>query len=171
MSIKLKNLIYEVLQEAESKIKSLVSQYLKDTEYDVEHSLGNCSFFTKDVVNWAKRNGIKADYVYMPQSEEYRRKKKIGNAFGGIDDDWEDHIVPMIDNYIIDFTMTDKGVSKHIRKINTIPPVINLYNEALFSPNGLYGKYGYTNVEINTTYGKTKDINSFVVLPPHKKNK
>jgi hypothetical protein len=112
----------EILQEDESKIESLVSQYLKDTEYDVEHSLGNCSFFTKDVVNWAKRNGIKADYVYMPQSEEYRREKKIGKAFGGRDNDWEDHIVPMIDNYIIDFTMTDEGVSKHKRKINTIPP-------------------------------------------------
>jgi hypothetical protein len=171
MSIKLKNLIYEVLQEDELKIKSLVSQYLKDTEYDVEHSLGNCSFFTKDVMNWAKRKGIKADYVYMPQSEEYRRKNKIGKDFGGNDDDWEDHIVPMIDNYIIDFTMTDKGVSKHIRTRNTIPPVINPYNEALFSPNGLYGKYGYTNAEINTTYGNHKDINSFNVVAPKKNNK
>ena len=105
----------------------------------------------------------------MPMSEEYRRKNKIGNDFGGNDSDWEDHIVPIINGKIIDFTYTNEGVSNKVRKVNTIPPMIVDYNISLFKLNGIYGKYGYTNPEKNTEYGNSKDINQFQVSEPNKK--
>ena len=38
----------------------------EDTEYDIEHSLGSCSFFTRDVINWAKKG-------LLNSTEEVRR--------------------------------------------------------------------------------------------------
>jgi hypothetical protein len=108
-----------VIKEESNNIKKIVSKYIEDTDYDIKNSLGNCSFFTKDFMNWANKNGIQSDYIYMPMSEEYRRNNKIGKDFGGNDSDWEDHIVPMINGKIIDFTYTDKGVSHKVRKVNT----------------------------------------------------
>ena len=114
------------LQEQISRIKSLMgiinetvileqtldlTKYIEDTDYDIKNSLGNCSFFTRDVMNWANKNGIKSDYVFMPMSEEYRKENNID------DEHWEDHIVPMINGIIIDFTYTPKGVSKYVRTI------------------------------------------------------
>jgi hypothetical protein len=144
--------------------KNIISKYIEEVEYDIYNSLHNCYFFTRDVINWSKKNGIKADYVYMPLSEEYRKKNKIGKDFGGKEDDsdWEDHVVPMINGQIIDFTYTPNGVSKKVREENTIPPLIVDYDESLFKPSGLYGKFGYTKPEINTEYGKPKDINEFI---------
>ena len=57
------------VNENVSEISRIVNQYMKDTEYDIQNSLENCSFFTRDVINWAKNNGVKADYVYMPMCE------------------------------------------------------------------------------------------------------
>ena len=155
-------------------VEKMVSKYIEDTEYDIKNNLGSCSFFTRDVINWAKKNGIKADYIYMPMSEEYRRKNKIGKDFGGKKDnsDWEDHVVPIINGEIIDFTYTEKGVSHKVRKKNkknTIPPLIVTYDKSLFEPSGIYGKYGYTKPEKNTEYGNSKDINQFQVTEPSKK--
>ena len=96
-------------------------------------------------------------------------RQALGKAFGGSDSDWEDHIVPIINGKIIDFTYTNEGVSHKVRKVNTIPPMIVDYNISLFKPNGIYGKYGYTNPEKNTEYGNLKDINQFQVSEPNKK--
>jgi hypothetical protein len=153
-------------QHNNRSVESIIEKYKKDTEYDIENSLGNCSFFTKDVINWAKKNGLKADYVYMPMSEEYRSKHKIGKDFGGNDSDWEDHIVPIINGMVIDFTYTNKGVSHKVRNKNTIPPITSKYSKSLFEPNGMYGRFGYTNPEINTEYGNPKNINQFEVSKP-----
>jgi hypothetical protein len=169
----IKTTIREFLNEEQhnnGSIESIIEKYKKDTEYDIKNSLGNCSFFTRDVINWANKNGIKADYIYMPMSKEYRRKNKIGNDFGGNDDDWEDHIVPMINGKIIDFTYTNKGVSHKVRNKNTIPPITSEYSKSLFEPNGMYGRFGYTNPEINTEYGNPKNINQFQVRQPKLKN-
>jgi len=152
-----------------NNINDIIKNYISQTEYSIENSLGNCSFFAKDFINWAKNNGIKADYVYMPMSKEYRSKNKIGKDFGGNDSDWEDHIVPMINGVIIDFTYTPRGVSKNVRTSNTIPPELFKYSKSLFEPNGVYGKLGYTEPEINTEYGNSKNINSFDVQEPNKK--
>lgn len=152
------------LNESALSVDKLIEKYKADTEYDIQNSLGNCSFFARDVINWGKKNGIKIDYVYMPQSEEYRKANNIDDAH------WEDHIVPMYRNTIIDFTMTDKGVSKEIRTKNTIPPEKYQYSDSLFAKNGVYGQYGYNNPEINRTYGKSKDVNTFDVVEPKKKS-
>lgn len=151
------------INENVSEISRIVNQYMKDTEYDIQNSLGNCSFFTRDMINWAKNNGIKAEYVYMPMSEEYRKENNIS------DNEWEDHIVPMINGVIIDFAYTPQGVSKNVRTSNTIPPRVFKYSDNLFKSNGIYGKFGYTKPEINTEYGNPKDINSFDVVEPNKK--
>lgn len=146
-----------------SNINDIVKEYISQTKYDIENSLGNCSFFTRDFINWAKEKGVKADYVYMPMSDEYRKENNIS------DDEWEDHIVPMINGVIIDFTYTPQGVSKNVRTSNTIPPKLFRLSKSLFEPNGVYGKLGYTKPEINTEYGNPKDINSFDVTEPNLK--
>jgi hypothetical protein len=161
--------IVKVEKNMINNINDIIKDYISQTEYDIENSLGNCSFFARDVINWVRKNGIKADYVYMPMSKEYRSKHKIGKDFGGNDSDWEDHIVPMVNGVIIDFTYTPRGVSKYVRTANTIPPKLFKYSKSLFEPNGVYGKLGYTEPEINTEYGNSKNINSFDIQEPNKK--
>lgn len=158
----IKTTIREFLNEEynNGSVESIIEKYIEDTDYDIKNSLGNCSFFTKDMINWAKKNGIKADYVYMPMSEEYRKENNIS------DSEWEDHIVPMINGVIIDFAYTPQGVSKNVRTSNTIPPRVFKYSDNLFKPNGIYGKFGYTKPEINTEYGNPKNINQFQVSKP-----
>ena len=60
-------------------------------------------------------------------------------------------------------------MAKNIRKKNTIPPEQNKYSPELFKPNGLYGKWGYTNPEINTQYSKNKSVDTLETVPPRKK--
>jgi hypothetical protein len=154
------------LNEGIGEINSIVNQYMKDTKFDIKNSLGNCSFFTKNFLSWARKNGydyFQTTYVYMPMSEKYRQKNNIP------DEKWEDHIVPMINGYIIDFTYTSQGVSKDVRTSNTIPPAIFKFNESLFKPSGVYGKLGYTKPEINKVYGKMKGITTFDVEEPSPK--
>ncbi len=147
-----------------SSTNDIVSKYIKETEYDILRSKGNCTFFTKDFIDWCNKNNINCDYVFMPQDEGYRKENKI------TDERWENHIVPMVNNKIIDFTYTSGGVSRFIRTSNTIPPEIFEYNEDLFKPDGAYGKYGYREPEVNTTYGKNKNINTFGTENPDKKS-
>jgi hypothetical protein len=155
------------LNESIGEINRFVKEYIKNTNFDIENSLGNCSFFTKDVVLWAKKNGYsysQSQYVYMPMSEKYRKQNNIS------DSEWEDHIVPMINGYIIDFTYTPQGVSKKIRTSNTIPPAIFKFNESLFKPSGAYGKFGYTKPEINHVYGKRVGLSTFDTEEPKPKD-
>jgi len=156
--MKLSNILENILEE--NNVQDIVDKYIQDTKYDIKNSLGNCSFFTRDFLNWAKKNNIKADYVYMPQAKEYREKYNIS------DKDWEDHIAPMVNNTIIDFAYTPKGVSKKVRTKNTIPPKLFSNTDSLFEPTGEYGRYGYYTREINKQYGKTVDPNTMKVLEP-----
>ena len=155
------------INEGVGEINRFVKEYIKNTNFDIENSLGNCSFFTKDVVLWARKNGYSYDqsqYVYMPMSEKYRKQNNIP------DSEWEDHIVPIINGYIIDFTYTPQGVSKKVRTSNTIPPAIFKFNESLFKPSGAYGKFGYTKPEINHVYGKRVGLSTFDTEEPKPKD-
>ena len=161
--MKLSNILEAILSEV--NVQDVVDRYIRSTKYDIENSLGNCSFFTRDFLNWAKENNVKASYVYMPQAKEYREKNNIS------DSDWEDHIAPMVNNTIIDFAYTPKGVSKKVRTKNTVPPRLFSNTDDLFKPDGAYGKYGYYTREVNKQYGKPVDVNTMKVLEPSKKGK
>ena len=126
--MKLTDILEAILSEV--NVQDIVDKYIRSTKYDIENSLGNCSFFTRDFLNWAKENNVKASYVYMPQAKEYREKNNIS------DRDWEDHIAPMVNNTIIDFAYTPKGVSKKVRTKNTLPPRLFSNTDDLFKPDG-----------------------------------
>ena len=131
-----------LLNEAEEKnlltedVSNLINEYIQKSKYDILKCWGNCAFYTQDFIN-----NMGGKVVYMP----------LANPPGN---DPEDHIVPMINNIIIDFAyVPGKGVSKHDRTGN--PPKFNpgsgdnnwpkvvTYSDSLFEKNGLYGKLGY----------------------------
>lgn len=131
-----------LLNETEEKnlltedVSNLINEYIQKSKYDILKCWGNCAFYTQDFIN---NMGGKA--VYMP----------LANPPGN---DPEDHIVPMINNIIIDFAyVPGKGVSKHDRTGN--PPELNpgdgdsnwpritKVTEQIFEKKGVYGKLGY----------------------------
>lgn len=77
----------------EAQIQSIVRSYLVDSEYDLANSLGNCAFFAKDFYDWAKENGMFPALIYL------QHKNQEG-------DEVEDHIIPVLDGFAIDFSYT-----------------------------------------------------------------
>lgn len=114
-----------------------IKEYIQKTEYDILNSWGNCAFYTKDFIE--KMGG---NIIYMP----------LANPKG---EDPEDHIVPVVNNVIIDFAyVPEKGVSKHDRTTGNPPkfnpgvgdgkwPRLTKVTDQIFEENGVYGKLGY----------------------------
>lgn len=118
----------------------LIKRYIKDSKYDIQNSIGNCAFFAKDFYEWGAKNGVDVKIVYFEQ-----------------DNGQEDHIAPMVDDVIFDFTyIPRKGVSKEVRKVNKEeainsqlnPLQTSINDKNAFTENGIYGKYGYSKFEI-----------------------
>ena len=121
----------------EGAITDAIKKYIQTSKYDILHSWGNCAFYTQDFLD----TGIATGVIYMP----------LANPKG---EDPEDHIVPVVNNVIIDFAkVPGKGVSKHYRT-GTPPefnpgggedswPYVTNIDPKLFTKNGAYGKAGY----------------------------
>ena len=129
--IKLKDLLNESL------MTDVIEKYIEASKYDILNGWGSCAFYTQDFLDTKIATGV----IYMP----------FANPVGS---DYEDHIVPIVHNYIIDFAkVPGKGVSKQDRSGH--PPQLNPGNEEsswpyiteikpdLFKESGVYGKLGY----------------------------
>ena len=125
------------LFESLESINSLVNNYLEESTWDLENSIGNCSFFSKDFYEWAKSKGLDPKIGYMKQSEDFEITNEI-----------EDHVVPILFDHIIDFTWTPLGVSRFLRKgkdvmINQLSPEVTHVNN--FQEK--YSQFGYNELE------------------------
>lgn len=116
----------------EAQIHSIVRSYLSDSKYDLANSIGNCAFFAKDFYDWAKENGMSPALIYL----------KHENQEG---DEVEDHIIPVLDGFAIDFTYTPEGVSRKTRMDN--PVAIEYQLDPEYTPlddvKEKYSKFGY----------------------------
>jgi len=116
----------------EAQIQSIVRSYLSDSKYDLGNSIGNCAFFAKDFYDWAKENGMSPALIYLQHE----------NQEG---DEVEDHIIPVLDGFAIDFTYTPEGVSRKTRIDN--PVAIEYQLDPEYTPlEGVkekYSKFGY----------------------------
>jgi len=127
-------------------VTSIVNSYIKDCKWDIKNSLANCAFFAKDFYQWCQSKGIDCKLVYCEQSSP--------------DDVREDHIIPMVDNNLIDFVYTDKGVSKTVRE-NSIDALNRQMNPEITNISEFkdkYSKWGYHNTTIisyDEAYGES----------------
>lgn len=119
-------------------ITSIVNDYLRDSNWDIKNSLGNCAFFAKDFYEWCQKRGIDCKLIYLKQDENFAVGAEI-----------EDHIIPMVDNQLIDFVYTEQGVSRRVRKdlpeaiFRQFNPEITLFDTF----REKYSKWGYNTVE------------------------
>ena len=124
-------LLFEYNEE-EAQIQSIVRSYLADSKYNLANSLGNCAFFAKDFYDWAKENGMSPALIYLQHE----------NQEG---DEVEDHIIPVLDGFAIDFTYTPEGVSRKTRIDN--PVAIEYQLDPEYTPlddvKEKYSKFGY----------------------------
>lgn len=122
----------------EPLVTSIVDEYIKDCKWDINNSIGNCAFFAKDFYEWCKLNKIECKLVYLKQDNEFNTKEEI-----------EDHIIPVIDDFLIDFVYTSQGVSKRVREKSKealqrqSKPEITLIKDI----NNKYSKWGYNTIE------------------------
>lgn len=119
----------------------LVKEYISLTKWDIENTLGNCAFFAKDFYLFCKSKGVDCKLVYLKQDQKF--------ATGG---EIEDHIIPMVDNILIDFVYSENGVSRKVRQGNpqALKSQINPELTSIEDFEKKYSKWGYPGYEIIT---------------------
>ena len=143
---KLKNINQLKICEIIYKNSEFVNDYIKECKWNIQNSLANCAFFAKDFYQWCQKKGIDCKLAYSEQSAP--------------DDVREDHIIPMVDRYLIDFVFTDKGVSHIVRENNKSEALMRQTNPEVTELSNFkekYGKWGYKNIEVITyeqSFGK-----------------
>lgn len=181
----LKQIIRNIIRESAEEIrlnqinnkdiKNIIQLYLNESIYDVKNTKGNCAFFAKDIHDWFKginqyknnksqqsidltSNHERIEILYMPQ--DVPTANQLISA--GIQEEIEDHIVPIIDNHIIDFVyQPNQGLSYTLnRKVkdSQTNPIVVKYDDSLFHKTGLYGQHGYLNKQV-------KDVNQYTNQP------
>jgi len=135
---------YKVFESVDD-INLIIDDYIKECKWDIENSLANCAFFAKDFYQWCQSKGIDCKLVYCEQSAP--------------DDVREDHIIPMVDNNLIDFVYTDKGVSKTVREnsIDALNRQMTPERTNLNEFKDKYSKWGYhtpTIISYDEAYGE-----------------
>lgn len=136
---KLKNINQLKICEIIYKNSEFVNDYIKECKWNIQNSLANCAFFAKDFYQWCQKKGIDCKLGYSEQSAP--------------DDVREDHIIPMVDRYLIDFVFTDKGVSHIVRENNKSEALLRQTNPEVTELSNFkekYGKWGYKNIEVIT---------------------
>ena len=127
------------LFESNDNDLNFVNDYIKECKWDIQNSLANCAFFAKDFYQWCQKKGIDCKLAYSEQSAP--------------DDVREDHIIPMVDRYLIDFVFTDKGVSHIVRENNKSEALMRQTNPEVTELSNFkekYGKWRYKNIEVIT---------------------
>lgn len=118
--------------ESEIEINESVKRYLEETSYNIQNSLGNCAFFSKDFFDWCEKNNQECKLYYLTQQATDNEEQ-------------EDHIVPVVNNMIIDFVWTPQGVSRQVRENN--PKAITLQLTPNITPlvewSRTYKDFGY----------------------------
>ena len=136
---KLKNINQLKICEIVYKNVEFINDYIKECKWNIQNSLANCAFFAKDFYQWCQKKGIDCKLAYSEQSAP--------------DDVREDHIIPMVDRYLIDFVFTDKGVSHIVRENNKSEALMRQTNPEVTELSNFkekYGKWGYKNIEVTT---------------------
>jgi len=122
--------------ESELQLESIVNKYLQESRYNIQKSTGNCAFFAKDFFEWSKNNNIDCKLYYLKQ--DYTGQSEV-----------EDHIVPVVNNKIIDFVWTPEGVSRRVRQNN--PEAVTLQTNPHITDivefKNEYEKWGYFTIE------------------------
>jgi len=139
---KLKNITQLKICEIIYKDIEFVNDYIKECKWNIQNSLANCAFFAKDFYQWGQKKGIDCKLVYCEQSAPINSQCEP-----------EDHIIPMIGRYLIDFVYTDKGVSHIVRENNKSESLKRQTNPEVTEIGQFrekYGKWGYKNIEVIT---------------------
>ena len=119
------------LFESVNDINLIVDNYIKDCQWDIQNSLGNCAFFAKDFYEWCQSKGIECKLIYLKQDED-----------SIVGDEIEDHIAPMIDEQLIDFVYTPMGVSRRVRE-KSPDAIIRQLSPEITQKNNIVKKYGH----------------------------
>jgi hypothetical protein len=116
----------------QSDINSIIKEYL-NSEIGKKYQEFDCKTVTRAFVKWAKEKGIHANVVLLaaPSIELVRENPK---KYGGSSGEGDQHIMPVVNNHAIDFTIRQFGLP------NTyFQPVITPINNL----ESVYGKFGY----------------------------
>ena len=120
-------------------ITDAVRSYLADCDWNIDISLGNCAFFTKDFYEWCMREGIECKIAYLKQDDRFSTGAEI-----------EDHIVPIVNGKMIDFVYTDQGVSRRSRLSNKEESLRRQSDPEITDTRDFekkYSKWGYYQIE------------------------
>jgi hypothetical protein len=139
---KLQNIESLRICEIVYKNVEFINDYIKECKWNIQNSLANCAFFAKDFYQWCQKKGIDCKLAYCEQSAPINSQCEP-----------EDHIIPMIGRYLIDFVYTDKGVSHIVRENNKSESLKRQTNPEVTEIGQFrekYGKWGYENRETIT---------------------
>ena len=122
---------FQFLENQENNDAGKIAQKFIQSPEGKNHSNSDCKTVTRAFVNWAKQNNIPAQVLILaPPNPEL---VKAGKAPKGKSGEGDSHIMPVINNDAIDFTVRQFGVSR---------PYENPLITPISQTKQVYGKIG-----------------------------
>jgi len=150
--IKLIGLLKEIIQN--DTIKDIANAFV-NSEIGKKYSKYDCKSVTRAFIKWAADNGIEAKIItFAPPSAEFIKQNP---KFKGKSGEGDGHIMPIVNDQAIDFTVRQFGVNRPYQN-----PLITPLNNI----KSIYSKFGYfTNKPEWFDGGKTYWVGSLSSIP------
>jgi hypothetical protein len=127
--IKLINILKEIIQN--DTIEDIVNAFV-NSEIGKKYSKYDCKSVTRAFIKWAADNGIEAKIItFAPPSAEFIKQNP---KFKGKSGEGDGHIMPIVNDQAIDFTVRQFGVNRPYQN-----PLITPLNNI----KSIYSKFGY----------------------------
>jgi len=138
----------------ESTVEDIVNSFV-NSEIGKKYSKYDCKSVTRAFVKWATDNNIETKIItFAPPSAEFIKQHP---KFKGKSGEGDGHIMPIVNNKAIDFTVRQFGVNRSYQN-PLITPLSNI--------ESIYSKFGYyTNKPEWFDGGKTHWIGSLSNIP------
>jgi len=150
--IKLRDLLKEVAQN--NTVEDIAKAFV-NSEEGKKYSNYDCKTVTRAFVRWATNNGIETKIItFAPPSAEFIKQHP---EFKGKSGEGDGHIIPIVNNQAIDFTIRQFGIKR---------PYQNPLITDLSSIKSVYSQFGYYTNKPDYFDGKTYWIGSLSNVPP-----
>ena len=140
---------------AKPSLEKIIQSFV-NSEIGQKYKTYDCKTVTRAFVNWAEQNQISTQVISLaPPSADFIKQNP---QFGGKRGEGNGHIMPIVNNNAIDFTVRQFGVNRPFER-PLVTPVSNL--------KSVYGRFGYfTDRPEWFLGGKTHWVGSLSQIPP-----
>lgn len=110
------------------EIEKTVAGFIKQHRQQLDGAVRSCAELSWLFLTYTRKHKIECSLVYMVNTNSISLGEEL-----------EDHVAPVVNNFIVDFAFTPKGVSRVCRYRNSVPPELTHMGDK----SSKYGGWGY----------------------------